>query len=333
MGIPSVYIDDGLMSDIQIEDIIRDEVRIEAIKVVKKEMSLKGQKGRKTVIDDCSILKTVEDIMSDIMSSRDTVVNVVDIKNYDEYTFAHSVNVCMLAVLTGRSLGYSKKELMKLGMGAILHDIGKTQLPEDILNKPGRLTDKEFDAIKKHAEYGYEILKEQPGLSSEVAVIAYQHHERYSGEGYPLGLKKDMITDYAKITGIADVYDALTSDRVYRKGYAPHEVYEMLAGQGNTSFDFNILKAFLDNIAVYPVGTILRLNTGEIAGVTKVYRGITHRPVVRVLFDANGNKVAEQNEIDLTKDLKVAVEDVLKEEDLQMLKFNKNDVAVSVTAN
>jgi HD-GYP domain-containing protein (c-di-GMP phosphodiesterase class II) len=322
LGIPAVYIDDGLMNDVEVEDIIRDEIRVETIKLVKKSFDFKQKVGQKIIIDDQSLVKNIEDIIDEIISKGKTVVNLIDIRKFDDYTFAHSVNVCVLAVLTGCSLGYSKSKLTLLGMGALLHDVGKIKVPSRVLNKPGKLDRDEFEMVKRHSVDGYEILKNNKDFNNIVAEVAYQHHERYLGQGYPEGLKKDEIHEFSKITGIVDVYDAITADRIYRKAYAPHEAYEMMAGQGNNLFDFNILKSFLDNVAVYPVGTFVRLNTGEVAGVVKVIRGLTQRPVVRIYFNENGIAIKDPFEIDLSEKLNITIVDVIKEEEMEKLKLN-----------
>ncbi len=325
LGIPAIYIDDGLMNDIEVEDIVRDKVRVETIKLVKKAFDFKQNKGPKIVIDDQSLVTNIEDIIDEIISNGKAVVNLMDIRKFDDYTFAHSVNVCVLAVLTGYSLGYSKSKLTLLGMGALLHDVGKIKIQPEIINKPDKLNKNEFNEIKKHTVIGYEILKNNSELNSVVAEVAHQHHERYLGQGYPEGLKKDEIHEFSRITGVVDVYDAITADRIYRKAYAPHEAYEMMAGQGNNLFDFNILKAFLDNVAVYPVGTFVKLNTGEVAGVVKVTKGLTQRPVARIYFDEDGMAIKDPFEIDLSEKLNITIVDVIEEHELEKIKLKVKD--------
>lgn len=227
------------------------------------------------------------------------MVELIDIRTMDDNVFAHSVNVCVLALMTGITLGFERPKLFHLGMGAILHDIGKTKVPKSILDKPGRLTEAEYAEVKKHPQYGLDILSNNPQVSSISRLVVYQHHERYNGEGYPRSLKELEIHQFAQITGMVDMYDALTANRVYRAAFLPHEAYEMIAGSGNYLFDFDIIEPFLSNIAAYPAGSIVELSTGEIAVVVSTKKGFPLYPKVRMLLDEKGRAMQEPVELDL----------------------------------
>lgn len=200
-------------------------------------------------------------------------------------------------------MGLSEEELIDLAIGTLLHDVGKLRVPETILSKPGKLTNEEFEHVKRHTSYGYETLRRLPDISSRSALIALEHHERYDGSGYPQGLKGKEIHQFGRITGVADVYEALTANRVYRKGYLPHQAYELLLGGGGTQFDPRVIETFVKTISVYPVGMTLILNTGEKAVVVKSRRQQSHRPMVRVIENAAGERLIEPKEIDLSTEL------------------------------
>lgn len=254
------------------------------------------------------------------------MINLSDIRTMDDYTFAHSVNVCILALLTGITLNYSRAALKLLGIGALLHDIGKVCIPLNILNKPGKLTPKEYKEICRHSELGYEMLRQQKGISQVSAQVALQHHERYDGSGYPQGLKGEDIHEFARITGVVDVFDALTADRIYRPAFPNYEAYEMLAAAGNFTHDYKIVEAFLYNIAVYPVGTLVKLNSGDIAVVIGTRRGQSYRPKVKLLFNDSGKAFKEKTIIDLAEELKYSVVRVLSEEEMPDYNINKQGV-------
>jgi HD-GYP domain-containing protein (c-di-GMP phosphodiesterase class II) len=303
LGIQQIYVDDALLSDIEIEDVILEDTRKEAVSRVKAFLTGFGSEKRIDAKQSAALcndmMETVSQIIDQLSSNRNMLVNLQDIRTYDEYTFGHSVNVCVLSLLTGINMGYEPGRLAYLGLGAILHDLGKTLIPDSIIKKPGRLTTDEFEEIKKHCQYGAKLIKQSDFDSAIVSAVALQHHERHNGEGYPLGLKEEKIHEFARIVAVVDTYDAITSNRVYKKASLPHEAYEMLAGSGNYAFDYDIVKAFLHNIAAYPSGTFVQLNTGELAAVVETFKGYSLRPRVRVLFTPDGKKMEKYYEVNL----------------------------------
>lgn len=319
LGIVAVYVENPLMEGVEVMDVITEETRIQAQKAIKQlhmDAAKSIENGEDPIIDDQKMSETITSILEDLLSSKDLVVNLSDIRVSDDYTFAHSVNTCVLALLTGLSLGFSKKRLHTLGLGTILHDIGKIKVPAEILNKPGNFTQSEYKQIQKHSEYGFEMLRKNYAISITAAHVAYEHHERYNGEGYPRGLKGNAIHEFARIAGLVDVFDALVSDRVYRKGYLPHDAIEMITGSGNYYFEYEIVKAFLQNVAAYPVGTILELSNGELAIVVRTPRGCSHRPDVRT-FEIIDGEPRVTGERSLYNETRILIKRIISEEEFE----------------
>lgn len=310
LGIFSVYIDDDRTKDVMVLDVISEESRREATYMVMETMQ--GLEKKRQVINVRGIKDVINNIIDELVSQKKLVVNLMDIRSYDDYIYNHSVGVCILSLTTGISLNYDPLKLRDLGVGALLHDVGKVKISPEILNKPGKYTPEEFDAVKKHVDYGFEMLRGRDDMSIFSAHVAYQHHERVNGNGYSRGLGEKDITEFAKIAGIADVYDALTADRVYRKKFLPHEALELIQAEVGTQFDPRLVNVFFDNIAIYPVGTMLELNTGEKGVVIEVEKGLSQRPTVRILTDSNGGEVPERKERNLIEELTVFVTRVLE---------------------
>lgn len=245
--------------------------------------------------------KAVMEIIEDIIKKKVFVLNLAGIKDIDKYTFGHSINVCILSLVMGIALDYSKDDLKNLGIGALLHDIGKIRISEKILNKPDVLTESEYEEIKKHSLFGYDMVKHIKDIHEDSALIIRDHHERYDGKGYPNGREKSNIHIFPGVVAICDVYDALTSNRVYRKGVPPHQAIEYLISMGNHQFDYELIRVFLKQICIYPTGTLVRLATGEEAVVIKNYEDWPTRPVVAVSKDVCGNVLNKVIKIDLTR--------------------------------
>lgn len=308
IGIDEIYINDSLSSDIVIEDIITDETRFETRMAVKKAMDsvMHGNS-----LDVKPVRNIVGKIVEELLSAKDAVINLQDIKTLDNYTFAHCTNVCVLSAVTGISLGYDEGKLRDLCMGALFHDIGKTKIPNEILNKVDPLTPEEYEIIKRHSRYGYEILKQNNELSAYASYIALTHHEQYNGEGYPLGLKGKAIHEFSRIVTVADVYDAMTSNRVYRRRLNISEVVEYLVSLGNHQFDYDIVRKMIEHISVFPLGTYVTLSTGETAIVVDNNKNFPNRPVVRLIKDPFGAEYESFSEIDLTSYNSIVIADVL----------------------
>lgn len=316
LGIPALYIEDDFLPDINIDDVISEQTRFKAISQVKNLLQAHTKSLGGSRHDNANINSTVNEIIDQLLTNTHLIVNLIDIRTMDDYIFAHSVNVCVLALMTGVSLGYERPKLVHLGMGALLHDIGKIYVPKEILDKPGSLTDDEYNMVKKHPEIGSKLLSKNPRVSSLSKMVVHQHHERYCGQGYPQGLKDSEIHEFAQITGMVDMYDALTADRVYRKAFPTHEAFEMISASGDYLFSYSIVQPFLSNIAAYPAGTLVELSSGEIAVVMSTAKGISLYPKVRILYDAQKKPLSNIIEIELLDYRSVVISRVLKETEI-----------------
>jgi len=255
------------------------------------------------IIENLEDYSPVNNVVDELITNERIFNNVESIRNYDEYTFIHCVNVCVMSTIMGLALRYNKVNLTELGVGALLHDIGKVRITKEVLNKPGKLTDEERKEIEKHTEYTYQILRERNDISYLSALIAYEHHERFDGLGYPLGLTGESIHEYAKIVAVADVYDALVTDRCYRPRMYSYQAAEIINASSGTHFAPCVVKAFMDNIVIYPVGSPVELNNGARGVVLKTNKQIPARPVVLIFYDQDGNHLNAPRKIDLTQNL------------------------------
>ncbi|MBJ6362159.1 HD-GYP domain-containing protein [Paenibacillus sp. GCM10012307] len=311
-GINFVYIEDSLTSDIVVPELISDETRIRALDKIRttfKDM-MNAPKLRSGVTYPY-IAKQFKQVMTMVMdeigSHKDAMIMLMNIGVVDSYLFQHSLNVCIYTTLLGMAHGYNQEELMKLGMGALLHDVGKTQVPASILLKPGALTDEEFDEMKRHTDHGFYLLKDEPNIPLIVAHCAYQHHERLDGSGYPRGIRGHEIHEYAKWIGLVDSYDAMTTSRVYRAPMLPHQAIEELYVGTGTLYEQSMVQLFRDKVVIYPVGLTVQLNTGESGVVVDTNSTFPHRPIIRVLYNEAGEILAAPYEIDLSKHLSTMI--------------------------
>ncbi|MDD2421364.1 MAG: HD-GYP domain-containing protein [Heliobacteriaceae bacterium] len=319
LQIPAVFIKDKIIGDLTVPEIINIEVRNAAIKKVRDSFH-RVQLSSERRLDTDQIKTAVADLIDEVLRNRNVMFHIADIRTFDDYTFGHSVNVSILSVLTGIALGYNQLQLYELALGAILHDVGKMLVPVEILNKPGELTPEEYEEIVRHCKYGFEILRQhQDEVSLLAAHVAYQHQERYDGSGYPRHLKGTEIHEYARIVAVADIYDALVADRVYRKGYLPYQAYEIILIDSAQTLDPHIAQVFLQNIAIYPVGSVVRLNTGEYGVVVDVNKFHQSRPVIRVMFTPEGKHLDVYQEVDLTRHLTIFIDWILTEEEVNQL--------------
>ncbi|MBR6266995.1 MAG: HD-GYP domain-containing protein, partial [Selenomonadaceae bacterium] len=296
--------------------VVQETTRITAIEKVYDAFQSVEENGR---LDADAMLNVSDKILMDIIQRKENLVQLTDIRLHDTYTFAHCVNVAILSAMLGMLCRYSKDDLKLLTLGAMLHDLGKIRIPSTILNKNGRLADDEFKVIKSHPAEGAARIKEMerilpsPGI---LAAVAAQHHEHIDGCGYPAGLTGDKIHRFAKIVAIADVYDALTSERPYKKAYSPSVTHNIMMNVNKGQFDNELLKLFFNNVAIYPVGTIVKTSHG--IGIVKSCEfGSTEMPEV-VVFATNEGKLLNQPLIyDLKEDGPKAIKGVISDNDLR----------------
>lgn len=267
-GYSGVYISDRISEDIIVNEAISDDLFRSGIEAVKNE-------------NIGHIINVSTGIVNEIMSQDQVNVDLIDLRSFDDYTFHHSVNVAVFSVIVGKKLGLSGTEINYLSQAAICHDLGKMSIPEEILNKPGKLTDEEYDVIKTHPQKSMEILSRNRSVSSVVKQAVYFHHENENGSGYPTNRTGDKIPIIAKIIHAVDVYDALTSRRPYKEPYAPADAFEYLKGGCDILFDRAVVDAMLQTLPAYPPGIDVKLSDGREA-IVFAHTSDALRPKVKI---------------------------------------------------
>jgi HD-GYP domain-containing protein (c-di-GMP phosphodiesterase class II) len=300
MGYSGIYIDDQYSRDILIDDIISDTLRANSVKAIKEiHVGIAGKKAN-TIEKMDTIHLLVDEILSAVISNKGLNVNLMDLKIFDDYTYYHSVNVGVLAVLVGTAMNMNRSVLHSLGVSAMMHDIGKVFIPKKILNKPGKLSNEEFELMKSHSERGFDYLHDRYAFTETTLEAILDHHERNDGTGYPHGKAGAEISRFGRIIAIADVFDALTSDRPYRSAMSPSAAIEFIMAGADTSFDMNVLQAFLERINPYSPGTTIKLSNNSTGIVLKNHRGSSLRPVIRIIRE-QGKEITPYD-IDLMHD-------------------------------
>ena len=286
LGYQGLYIDDELSEGLYVNDVVSAELKLtmkNELQALLDNTKLNRPSAFRSRMQ--TINKLLQCTVEEILHSSQVMVNMIDLRTYDDYTYSHSLNVAILSIVIGITLGLNKKMLHQLALGALLHDTGKMFIEKEILNKPSRLTPEEFEEIKKHSERGYAYLCDYMDIPDAARNTALQHHEQFNGKGYPQGLSGESIHLFGRIVGVVDVFDALTADRPYRKAMLPSDAIEYIMGGYNTMFDPSIVNALTRKVAPYPVGTCVRLSSGETAIVTKNHETASLRPVVKLIVD------------------------------------------------
>jgi len=312
LGIDYVYIEDELSEGIETEDVIHEQTRRLAVETVNKTLTqlidhpqIITKKNLPQIGD--TYRRVFQNIINDLKDNEQLVVNLANIQTNEGYLFHHSVNVAILAGIVGLSLGYNSQQLLDLGVGALLHDIGMTQIPKEIWLKQGILSKEEEEVVAKHTTIGFDILRGQHDISLLSAHVAFQHHERFNGTGYPRKLTGENIHEYARIVAIADVYDSLTNNNSFRKRLTPSEAIEFLYASGNSLFDQKILKVFTNYIALYPISATVLLSTKQVGIVSQIHQDYPTRPTIRLIKEADGKEIKPPIELDLRKNLNVTI--------------------------
>jgi len=232
--------------------------------------------------------KAVSYCVDSILNAPDALMLMTQLKNRDEYTAQHSMNVCVFAIALGRQINLSVAELNNVGLCGMMHDMGKMRVPLEILNKAGRLDPEELKIMQSHTSLGWRILLSTSGMYAGAVDVAYTHHERLDGKGYPRGLKAEQITPYARIVAIVDMYDAVSSDRIYQKGRSHLDAIKVLTEcSGNGHLDAPLAMKFIECLGIYPAGSIVELNSGEVAVVVEVNPKAKLKPKIMMLLDVN----------------------------------------------
>jgi putative nucleotidyltransferase with HDIG domain len=239
----------------------------------------------------------IDGLAQAVSENRTALLALTTLQSYDNYTFTHMVNVSILTMGQARGLAIDGPLLREFGLAALMHDIGKVRTPLEILNKPDKLTDAEFDIMKQHTLHGAEILRGTPDIPTLAPVVAFEHHLRIDGSGYPDLVSRKSLNIATMLCSIADVYDAMRSQRKYQQAHPSERILEVLRRNDGRQFDQHLVRRFVQLIGIYPVGTLVRLNTGETAVVIKAYAPDPQRPQVKVIADAAGARLALPREI------------------------------------
>lgn len=323
-GIFLVYVDDGY-SHQEIQDIIQPEVKNRAIESIRNVFELIEKKPKNSPEDHPDVrkmliqksmskyldsVKTIStQIIESILGSQTLMINLVDIKSYDNKTYEHSLNVAVLSLILGIEAKLSRNQLHSVFIGALLHDIGKVLLP---IKANKILSDEDHAALKGHPLKGYEYMKDSRSIDGIAKAIILQHHEHYDGTGYPRGTPGEYVNQASRIVSIANCYDVLTSDTSGGKAVLPNEAMEYLMGGAGTEFDFDLVTLFVRKIIPYPPGTLVTLSNGQIAVVIEVNSNFPLRPIVRYVSRGTGKVHAES--VDLMKEYSILITGVQLED-------------------
>ena len=301
LGIPGVYIGDGSDDYVKKDPITEIEAKISPV-VKNKIAKMREDDPAKVQISETvrkrissgiqylynnssseQFTKTTNTITNDLMEALDQndalAVDISQLRASDEYTFRHSVDVATIAMVIGKNMGLKHSDVHDIGIAGLLHDMGKSKIPPEILNKPAKLTEEEFEVMKQHPVLGYRILQEKNEFKDIISVAVLQHHEKINGCGYPMGVGADKITPYARILSVSDIYDALVTNRPYKKSYSQRTAVDILMSMTG-ELDIKVLQTFLSCVILYPVDTIVRLSNGEYAKVVKNNQNSALRPTV-----------------------------------------------------
>jgi putative nucleotidyltransferase with HDIG domain len=311
LAVPFVLVHAQLSERLMEKTVISDEHRIEItqkiedafVKLISEDFYLRWLSLEKNASRLKEIIKSLQ---NELWQQKDVLSLLTDVLLCDEYIFTHSLNVAMYSLGIGMKLDLSKIQLNLLGLGALLHDVGKMVIPKKILNKRDRLTEDEYAFIKQHTIAGYDILRQVPSIHPIVADCALQHHERINGSGYPKGLVGEEMHLFSKIIGIADFFDAVTSSRVYRQAMLPHEGLTLLISGSDKLFDAKLISIFSDLLTIYPTGLHVKLSDGRRGIVFRQNDASTDRPVVRII-EENGRKLSFPYEVNLYIELKLEI--------------------------
>jgi len=297
-NITGVYIESSFSSDVEIIPMIDEKLKTKALLQLKSAFKDFANNGKLMTSTVQSLVEIAHSLVDNILTNEEVLINLIDLKGYDDYTYQHSLSVAIIAVSIGNKMNLNKLILEQLALSGLLHDLGKMSIRKTVLNKPGKLTDEEFEIIKQHPETAVKQLKKNKMIPAMVLEGIQSHHEKFDGTGYPKRLNGDSIPLFGRILAVADVYDALTSNRPYRKAGFPNEAIEFMMGNAFLHFDYEVLKVFLKSVVAYPTGMLVNLSNGKKAMVVKNNEENTLRPIVRLI----NSDETECTDIDLLYD-------------------------------
>jgi HD-GYP domain-containing protein (c-di-GMP phosphodiesterase class II) len=296
LGFTALYVEDPNTADVPMPEMVAEKTRVQAMVAVKDAFttfrSSRGQKINQDWSGRRALYHAASSIQSEIIGSKDLMFQVMELRSQDGYTFAHSVNVCILGMALARALNVSHSRLIDLAIGLLLHDIGALLLPENLRDPLHTFSVTDQVVYRTHAVGGYNLLKDmRETFGAATKIVTLQHHEWWDGSGYPKGLAGDDIHEFAQICGIVDTYDRLITSTKFGKQALPHEALEYLMGTGGRQFRLEIVQAFLTIVAPYPIGSAVRLNSGEEGVVIAIEKGLPQRPVLRMLHPHANSRV------------------------------------------
>ncbi len=251
-------------------------------------------------LDMESINNTTNAIVESVFRNEDALACLSRLRVKDEYLIEHSLNVAILMSIFAKHLKIEKSIIEQLALGAFLHDIGKIKVPNSILHKPGKFTDDEYQQMKKHVEYGVEIISQETDISAISLAVVKLHHERVDGNGYPNKVPAEELSPYARMIAIVDSYDAMTANRVYKKGMAPIKAFKILRSEDNTGYDKELVEQFIQCLGIYPVGTLVKLASGKLGLISALNNNKPLNPFVKVFYNARLNQAIPIEEVDLS---------------------------------
>ncbi|MGN6381506.1 MAG: HD-GYP domain-containing protein [Dyella sp.] len=280
-------------------DIARAEELRDRAKAAAKALFQDARLGRALRMETAASI--VDEVDDAIARNPAAMLSVLRLKNKDDYTYLHSVAVAALMMALGRRLGYAGSELKELGLAGLLHDIGKVGVPDAVLNKPGRLSPLEMTSVRQHPQIGWDILRREAAAGPVALDVCLHHHEKTDGSGYPEKLAGDTISRAARMGAICDVYDAITSDRPYKRGWEPAEAIRRMAEWQDGHFDREIFHAFVKLIGIYPTGTLVRLSSERLAVVLAQGEGSSLNPTVRLVCRLPDGEPLEPTQLELAE--------------------------------
>jgi len=316
LGISTVYIIDKY-SNQELEEVIKPKLIKRFKDTDTKILNISSNKdivtdktGFRKEIHQCieDYESFIDEIIEDTVHNSDIINNLMSVSSYDDSTFIHSINVMLLSLVVANRLGMSRSEVKRVALSCLLHDIGKVYIPLSIINKVEKLEVEEFNIIKNHPIKGYEFLRDCTNLSQAERIACLTHHEKWDGTGYPYGKIADDIHLYGRICCLCDVFDALTSDKAYRKGVKPNEAMEYIMGNGGLLFDYELVRIFTEAVNIYPIGTMVLLSNG-FEGIIEGVGEYNMRPTVTIYYE-NGKKVKPYT-LDLQESLNVVIKDII----------------------
>lgn len=302
-GFYFIYIEDNRFSDIKQDEKMQNlkETTLARIPNIFNDIA----DGNNILFYDLSNI--IDNIVGYIIDKGNVNTNLYEINEYDNYTYIHSVDTSIMAVFLGKALKLNEHELRQLALGAILHDIGKISIPEEILNKKGPLASEELDIMKQHPIYGYNTLKKSGINDIDILNVVLEHHERVDGKGYPFGITGDKLSINTKVVSVCDVFTAISANRSYRPRFNPNEAYEYILSGVNTMFEEKVVNEFKNTFSIYPLGCKVKLSNGIIGYVVRQNKNFPDRPIIRITNDAYTNEPIDSYEIDLVSNINLII--------------------------